>query len=215
MGARSRGEAIIEQRLQELEPGSPRYEVLAAALQFKTSWVRLGESLAEVREAQLFREWGYDSFEVFCQEEIRITRETAAKLVRSYAYLTETRPALVEAHRSEETPPRVPDYQAVDLLAKLRENERVPESVYRDLTQATFREDLGAQELRKRVREEVPDAFARPRRAPSDPRRQLRAALSLSARLIEALNACDNIDDTILEQAEALRDMIAGRLEEL
>jgi len=215
MSAQSRGEAIIEQRLTELDPGSPRYEVLAAALQFKSSWVRLGETLAEVAQTQLFREWGYDNFESFCREEIRITKETAAKLTRSYAYLNETQPALVEAQRSEEPPPSVPDYQAVDLLTKLRDNERVPESVYRDLTQATFNEDLGAAELRKRVREEVPDAFSRPKRNPNDPRRQLRAALSLSARLIEALHAVDSIDDSVLEQAESLRDNIARRLEEL
>jgi len=211
----SRGEAILEERLQELEPGSPRYELLSAALQFKSSWVRLGEMLAEVSTTQAFRDWGFDSFEAFCTDEIRIKKETAAKLVRSYGFLTETRPALVEAQRSEQPPPPVPDYQAVDLLSKLKDNDRIPESVYRDLNRATFAEDLGAQELRKRVRDEVPDAFTRPRRSPPDARRQLRAALSLVAKLIEALHAVDQIDDAILEQTEVLRDMIAGRLEEL
>ncbi|MBN2358978.1 MAG: hypothetical protein JXR83_05965 [Deltaproteobacteria bacterium] len=213
--SKSRGEAIIEQRLAELDPATPRYAALEAALQFKSSWVRLGEVLSEVRETQSFRDWGYENFDHYCKDEIRITRETAAKLCRSFGYLSETQPALVVAPAAGEAPPRVPDLQAVDLLARMQKNRQVPEPVYRDLTRATFAEDLGAQELRRRLREEAPAAFARPRPTSGDSRKLLRSALSQVARLIETLQAVEQLDDTILEQAEALRSMIAGRLEEI
>lgn len=212
---RTRGEEIIEQRLAELDPATPRYAALAAALQFKSSWVRLGEVLADVRETQSFRDWGYEDFDGYCKDEIRITRETAAKLCRSYGYLAETQPALVAMPAAGEVPPRVPDLQAVDLLARMQKNDRVPEPVYRDLSRATFAEDLGANELRRRLREEAPAAFARSKPVSGDSRKLLRSALSQVAHLIETLHAVDQLDDTILEQAEALRSMIAGRLEEL
>ena len=212
---KSRGEAIIEERLAELDPATPRYAALAAALQFKSSWVKLGEVLSEVRTTLSFRDWGYESFDHYCKDEIRITHETAAKLCRSFGYLSETQPALVAAPAPGEAPPRVPDLQAIDLLARMQKNERVPEPIYRDLTRATFSEDLGAQELRRRLREEAPAAFARPKTVGGDGRKLLRSALSQVARLIETLQAVDQLDDSILEQAEALRSMIAGRLEEL
>lgn len=209
----SRGEAVIAEKLRALEPGSPRHAALAAALSFKASWVQLGEQLASVRQAQLFSSWGFESFDDYCKDEIRITRETAAKLIRSYGFLHETRPALT-APADDEAPPRVPDYRAVDLLARMRDNARVPEPLYRELSEATFDEDLGVSQLRQRLKAEVPDAFAR-RVAKADPRQQLRAAMSQCSRLIEALAQVDGLDDTVLEQAEMLREMIAGRLQEL
>lgn len=212
---KSRGEALIEEKLEQMEPGTPRYEVLSAALHFKASWVKLGEILVQVQTSQLFREWGYANFEAYCKEEIRVTRETAAKLCRSYGYLAQSHPALLENPPEGEPPPQVPDYRSVDLLAKMENNAHVPESIYRDLTQATFSEDLGVNELRKRFKEEAPEAFTKAAPKKPNPRRQLQGSLSLCARLIESLAAIDGIDDPILEQAEALRDMIAGRLEEL
>lgn len=198
--------------MEEVAPESPRYAVLAAALQFKSSWVRLGEVLYRVQESQLFRDWGFNNFENYCKDEIRITRETAAKLCRSYGFIAETQPELVRAAEPGVEPPQVPDYRAVDLLARMRDNERVPESIYRDLTKATFAEDLGVNDLRKRLREEVPEAFTRrSQRAPA-PHRVLQSAMSHCARLIETLAQLEDGDDTVLEQAEALRDMIAGKL---
>ncbi len=212
--SKTQGEAIIEERLTQMEPGTPRYDVLSAALEFKASWVELGEQLTTVRTSSLWREWGFKTFNDYCKDEIRITSETAAKLCRSFLYLSETQPALVQETPSGQPPPRVPDYRTVDLLAKMKDNEQVPEPVYRDLSQATFDEDLAVNELRKRLREEAPQAFAtRAKPSKPEPRRQLRSALSQSSKLIETLAMVDGIDDTMIERAESLRGMIASLIE--
>ncbi|MFH1808364.1 MAG: hypothetical protein ABIJ09_06460 [Pseudomonadota bacterium] len=214
--SKTRGETIIEERLAELDPESMRYGVLNAALEFKASWVRLGEELTRVRTSQSFRDWGFENFNDYCKDELRITSDTAAKLCRSFLYLSEAQPSMVQMPAQGEPPPRVPDYRSVDLLARMKDNERVPEPVYRDLSQAAFDEDLGVSELRKRFREEAPQAFtSRPRQQKAEPRTLLRSALSQSAKLIETLASVDGIDDTMVEQAENLRGMIAGLLREM
>ena len=42
---KSKGEMVIERMMEELDPASPRYQVLATAKRFKSSWVELGEKL--------------------------------------------------------------------------------------------------------------------------------------------------------------------------
>jgi len=212
----SRGAEIIAGKLQGLDPASPRHHALSAALQFKSSWVQLGEELTTVRGQQLYRDWGFKSFNDYCKDEIRITSETAAKLCRSFIYLSENKPQMVQEPPQGEVPPRVPDYRAVDLLARMKDNERVPEPVYQDLSQAAFEQDMALSELRKRFKEEAPEAFStRSQARPADPRRRLRNALSQSAKLIETLNAVDGIDEHLLEEAEQLHSRVAEMLQAL
>ncbi len=48
---KSKGEAVIEQIMDDLDPTSDRYQVLATAKSFKSSWVALGEKLLEVKRS--------------------------------------------------------------------------------------------------------------------------------------------------------------------
>src|SRR5687767_2318302 len=73
----SRAELSILTRMAELDADSPRYRVLEAALAFKSSWIILGEHLAEVARTGLWRGWGYASFERYCADEIYVTSATA------------------------------------------------------------------------------------------------------------------------------------------
>src|SRR5687768_11945572 len=66
----SRAEHSIMARMASLEPDTPRYRTLEAALAFKASWIVLGEHLAEVLRTGLWRGWGYASFERYCNDEI-------------------------------------------------------------------------------------------------------------------------------------------------
>lgn len=216
--SKSRGAEIIEAKLAQLNPESPRHHALHAALQFKSSWVQLGEELTVVRGQQMFRDWGFKTFNDYCKDEIRITSETAAKLCRSYIYLSENQPEMVQEPTPGVEPARVPDYRAVDLLARMKDNERVPEPVYQDLSQATFAQDMAVGELRKRFKEEAPEAFtarAQSGSTTADPRRRLRSALSQSSKLIETLNAVDGIDETVIEEAELLHSKVASMLQRL
>ena len=56
--AKSKSELIIEQLMRELDPTTPRYQVLAVAKQFKSSWAELGEQLLNVKNQADFQSWG-------------------------------------------------------------------------------------------------------------------------------------------------------------
>ena len=53
----------IEDRLAGLEEGSLRHRALAAARDFKMSWLQLGEVLHQIWRQKMYKEWGYQTFE--------------------------------------------------------------------------------------------------------------------------------------------------------
>jgi hypothetical protein len=180
---KSKGEMVIERIMQELDPQSERYRILATARQFKSSWVELGEKLLEVQRNGMFRQWGYDSFEDYCAREIRIKQPTAHKLTLAYRFLEKEEPELL-ARRTELKP--LPDYRSVDLLRQAREELDLPAEDYASLRRAVVEEDRSHPTVQKRFRE----AAGTPDRA-ADPAFFLRHALATARRLQAALQSLE------------------------
>lgn len=134
---KTKGAQHIEQLMQELPRESERYQVLASARQFKSSWVELGEWLARVSTSKQFSQWGYGSFEDYCTKEIRIRRQTAEKLLMAFRFLERKEPGLLE--RKEGRP--LPDYRSVELLRQADEQEQFSMAEYQELRQAVIEEE--------------------------------------------------------------------------
>lgn len=146
---KSRGSQYIEQLMQQLPPESERYQVLATAKQFKSSWVELGEWLAKVSNSNRFSEWGFTSFEDYCTKEIRIRRQTAEKLLLAYRFLERKEPGLLE--RKEGRP--LPDYRSVDLLRQAEEKDHFSMAEYGELRQAVIEEERNHQAVARQFRD--------------------------------------------------------------
>jgi hypothetical protein len=173
---RTKGELVIERIMQELDPASERYQILATAKVFKSSWVELGEKLLQVQRGVLFKEWGYDSFEDYCSREVRIKRPTAEKLTLAYRFLEKEEPALLARH-TELKP--VPDYRTFDLLRKAREEASITDQDYAALRRAVIDEERSLPTVRKQFNEliaETPDRV-----------QHLKGALATARRLETAL----------------------------
>ncbi len=143
----------IETQLATVEPGSLRHHVLAAARDFKTSWIALGRSLSTVFKDRAYKEWGYLTFEAYCAKEIGIQALTAKKLLRSYLFLERHEPRLLPA--ATDDAPAVtpyPTYEAVDVLRQAKEGGRVSEPAYRELRERVFEQGEEAPVLRKELR---------------------------------------------------------------
>ena len=177
---RTKGELVIDRIMKELDPGSERYQILATAKRFKSSWVELGEKLLEVQREGHFKQWGYESFEDYCSREIRIKKPTAQKLTLAYRYMEQEEPELL-ARRTELKP--LPDYRSVDLLRQAREEKSFSPEEYAELRQAVMEEDRSHPTVLKRFKEV---AAARGGEDAAS-RQSLRAALSAARRLQSAL----------------------------
>ncbi|ALC15817.1 hypothetical protein DSOUD_1031 [Desulfuromonas soudanensis] len=177
---KSKAEVAIERIMQELDPASDRYRILATAKVFKSSWVELGEELLKVSTKNLFRQWGYNSFDDYCTQEVRIKKPTAQKLTMAYRFMEKEEPELLA--RERELKP-LPDYRSVDLLRKAREEKDFTQEEYADLRKAVIEEDRSHPAVLKRFKEV---AAAKSDEEPP-PEIHIKASLSAARRLDTAL----------------------------
>jgi hypothetical protein len=200
---KSGGERHIETIMERLEPGSDRYEVLDKAKRFKSSWVELGEKLLQVSSKGRFREWGYQSFEEYCVQEIRIKRGTAEKLTMAYRFMEKEEPQLLSTR--EELKP-LPDYRSIDLLRKAKEEKGFSEEEYGDLRKSVVEEDRSHPTVLKKYKEVAA------LREEVNPLAPLKASISAARRLDSTLRGLLDPPAMYLEQVGA---MIAHLEEEL
>ncbi|PLX83682.1 MAG: hypothetical protein C0617_11030, partial [Desulfuromonas sp.] len=194
---KSKAEMVIERIMGDLDPGSDRYQVLATAKQFKSSWVELGSKLQQVQQGGLFRDWGYDSFEDYCSREIRIKRPTAEKLTLAYRYMEKEEPELL-ARQGELKP--LPDYRSVDLLRQARQEKDFSDEEYAELRKAVVEDDRSHPTVLKRFKEvsaahgEGPGAVV-----------LLKSGLNAARRLEGVI---DQLDQVSTEQRRTVSDLI-------
>jgi hypothetical protein len=200
---KSSSERHIETIMKQLEPGSPRYDVLDKAKKFKSSWVELGEKLLEVSGKGRFREWGYQSFEEYCVQEIRIKRGTAEKLTMAYRFMEKEEPQLLTAR--EELKP-LPDYRSIDLLRRAKEEQEFTEEQYGDLRKSVVEEDRSHPTVLKKFKEVAA------LREEVNPALPLKASLAAAKRLDSTLRGLEEPPALYLAQ---VAEMIAHLEEEL
>lgn len=197
--AKTKGELIIEQLMRELDPASPRYQVLATARQFKSSWVELGEQLIKVKNQGEFQGWGYDSFDDYCSREIRIRKETARKLTLAYRYLEQEEPELISAERRLQP---LPDYRAIDLLRQAREEQGFSDDEYAQLRESIIEQERSYPTVQKQFRE-----VAHLHNPPEiDPLKEVRSALTTARRLNNQLEELESFSPDYLKELHGLMD---------
>lgn len=204
----SSGERHIEKIMEQLEPNSERYQVLDTAKRFKSSWVELGDKLLQVSSRGHFREWGYQSFEDYCVQEIRIKKGTAEKLTLAYRYMEKQEPELL-ARRDELKP--LPDYRSVDLLRQAREEKRFSDEEYAELRKSVVEDERSHPTVLKRFKE-VAAAHSEEK---ADPLVPVKASLAAARRLDTALRSVPDVPSAYREQVVNLISHLEGELEAL
>lgn len=161
----------IEEKMQDMDESSLRYQVLDKVKNFKTSWISLGQALYSVWKDKLYREWGYSTFEAYTAKEIGIKKPTAMKLLRSYYFLEKEEPGYLEKDYTEHKEvAAIPSYDAVNVL-RLAKNKKTLDKVdYAELKKKVFEKGHDAREIKKdlssliREREELEPEEARKKR---------------------------------------------------
>ena len=203
---KSSSERHIETIMEQLEPGSDRYVVLDKAKQFKSSWVELGEKLLQVSSKGRFKEWGYDSFDEYCVQEIRIKRGTAEKLTMAYRFMEKEEPALMS--KREELKP-LPDYRSVDLLRKAKEEKGFSEEEYGKLRKSVVEEQRSHPTVAKQYKEVAA------LREEVNPQAPVKASLSAARRLDSALRGLEEPPALFLAQVGEMITHLEEELEAL
>jgi len=217
MGRRhSRAEAEIEARLETLEPGSYRHQVLVAARDFRASWVALGEHLTAVRESQDYRGWGYTSFDAYCRRELRLRNDTVNKLTRSYGFMRDHQREVLEARTERELPP----LDVVDLLSQTRERAKISDRQFAEIQEEVFAPEAAPTRntVVRRLREVDPEAFrstSRPKasEASGEPSVDLKKALLLAERLQQLVESLPDLPSAAVDGARTAARLLKQRFE--
>jgi CRISPR/Cas system CSM-associated protein Csm2 small subunit len=135
--------ALEEQHADDPE----RVELLRRTRRFKSSWLQLGEALAEVKRGKTWERWGYESLEAYAKAELKLRMDTVEKLTGSYMFLHKSAP---EVLRRDPLANHLPSYQAIDFLR--RAEERNEQSIAEGGDHTVSEETMG--EVRKKVLDE-------------------------------------------------------------
>ena len=193
-----------------------RIKAVEVAKKHKSSWIELGQYLFSIYKNKLFKEWGYQVFETYCQKELSIKETTASKLIKSYSFLEKEEPRIVKPDfTDEETPRKIPDYEAVNLLRLAKENKNIPTNEFAELRNDVLNEGKEPKEIRAQVKK-ILETHAP--KDTQDAKEQKRS--TVLRRLIGFLNSAktqleedDLVPEHTLKQIEALAQKLADQLE--
>lgn len=205
-------QTAIEEQLAQLSPGSPRFRVLAAARDFKASWVELGCQLTEVRKGNEFKTWGHPSFESYCRRELHIKAGTADKLTRSFSYLRDQQPKALEEREQRE----LPALDVVDMLSQARDRSSLSQKQLQTIGDEVFGPDAppNKSQVVKRMREVDPEAFKPIKKSnQANPEADLRKALLLADRLLSLLEAIPGVSRSTLAGVQGAGAELRQRFE--
>ncbi|MFA5159362.1 MAG: hypothetical protein WC484_02530 [Candidatus Omnitrophota bacterium] len=192
-----------------------RIKTVEIAKQHKASWIQLGQHLFSIYKNKLYKEWGYQAFETYCQKELSIRETTASKLIKSYSFLEKEEPRIVKPDfTEEETPRKIPDYESVNLLRLAKNNKNIPTNEFAELRNDVLNEGKEVKEVRAQVKKILET------HAPKDtPEMKDQKRGSILRRLIGFLNSAktqleeeDLVPDYLLKQIDVLTQKLEDQL---
>ncbi len=183
--ARTRSIERIEERMEDIDPNSLRYQILKNVKNFKTSWIELGQSLYAVWKDKLYKGWGYSTLDAYTSKEIGLKKQTALKLLRSYYFLEKEEPQYLSKEYAESADAgTMPTFEAVDVL-RLAKNKKLNTDDYVNLRGKVLNSGRSAVEVRRdltaliKERRELEPEEARKKREAATVRRFLSTLKSL------------------------------------
>ena len=193
-----------------------RIKAVEVAKKHKSSWIELGQYLFSIFKNKLYKEWGYQVFETYCQKELSIKEATASKLIKSYSFLEKEEPRIVKPnYTDDETPRKIPDYEAVNALRLAKNNKNIPTNEFAELRNDVLNEGKEVKEVREQVKKILATHAPKDTAEAKDQKRS-----SVLKRLIGFLNSAksqleeeDLVPENVLKAIETLAQRLADHLE--
>jgi len=200
----------IEQKMGKLSPDSLRYQVLVRAKEFKTSWIELGQILYTVWKNKLYKEWGYIEFETYTSKEIGIQKQTALKLLRSYAFLQKEGPRYLKKDYTEEASvAQVPTYEAVDVLRRASGNKELGKEDYAQIKKYVLEDGKNAREAQKHFTMMIKkNEEMNPKDLRKKSTTQVKRFLSLLKSIRQEIRTSDILSKKVVDETDKLINML-------
>lgn len=124
-----------------------RARMISAVLRYRAAWRELAEALEDCDRRELWKRWGFESFEAYCTDELRLSKSTLTRYRNALSFLrdfdvppgagvplqsVEVARQALEAGQSGE----IPAEQAGDLVTRALEGEEGPRQLADELQQA-------------------------------------------------------------------------------
>ncbi|RKY40624.1 MAG: hypothetical protein DRP85_08230 [Candidatus Makaraimicrobium thalassicum] len=149
-GIKTKSVRNIEQKMENVDADTLRYQALQGAKGFKTSWIDLGRILHLVWKDRMYKDWGYASFSAYAAKEIGVREQTALKLLKSYAFLKKEEPRYLGKHYNEEAgAATVPTYESVDVLRRAEGKKELDREDYVSIKKCVLEKGKDAREAAK------------------------------------------------------------------
>lgn len=127
-----------------------RDRVLQFSREFKTSWIKLGQSLYTVWEDKLFHAWGHEKFEHYCKNEVGLKKEISLKLLKTYFFIEQEEPNYLKEDFAEDREPvKVPGFEEANVLRLARQKKELTKDDYNAIRKAIFEKGKDASGARK------------------------------------------------------------------
>ena len=188
-----------------------RERVLQFSREFKTSWIKLGQSLYTVWEDKLFHAWGHEKFEHYCKNEVGLKKEISLKLLKTYFFIEQEEPNYLKEDFAEDREPvKVPGFEEANVLRLARQKKELTKDDYNAIRKAIFEKGKDASGARKdltqlmKERKEVDPDEERDLRQQAALRKLLNS-LKLFKKDSEALKL---LPDDILEEARGFMEKL-------
>ena len=179
----------IEEKMEQLEPESLRFQVLSAVQKFKGNWLDLGRFISLVQKRQSFKEWDFSTFDGYCTRELKLRQATVGKLLKSYIFLKREEPVYLSRKMdTEDDSGEIPDYESVNVLRMARAKKAISEDEYSRLRSAVFDGETEPREVGRQYRsmlQSARDAQMDPEEAWARKREQLLKKVLSSLRTIK------------------------------
>ena len=193
----------LEEKMQEVEPGSLRYKILENAKYFKSSWIELGQALYSVWKDKIYKEWGYNAFDIYTAKEVGVRKETAMKLLRSYYFLEKEEPQYLKSdYIASSDAATVPTFESVDVL-RTAKNKKLDTHDYENLKKEIFEKGKDFREVKKDL-----TSMIRQRQELEPEEAQEKKRLAMVRRLVGSLKS-------IRQEAETLKLLPTPLLKEI
>ena len=181
------------------QPMSFRDEVKVSAKRFKSGWREMAKLLLKVRTEELFKSWGFDTYEAYCLKELHIKKGTALKLVRGQAFLTKHENALF-TQPAEQQPELA--QEVVETLAQLEDAGRFTENDY-PAVREIWKKDVPVAAVKRELMERLPPAKNETDEAVVVAEEFAKIA-ALAQRLAKQVQANGKISKAMKERVEAI-----------